>query len=494
MSTVNRSWYDGMLTTEDWWAVWLGLILFGLSLLSIASVDAVGWMANVKTWVLGQFEWSKVLVPAGKGYKEMSPFASWGVTYVVFTGITCTAAYFMKFNVRKFFLGWTVLFVLLYAIQIVGNEAHLAATRDTWKKYGITAGLSLTGEGSYILALIVGLIIGNFFKGFAEFLKEAAKPEWFIKTGIVLLGIKLGLTSMQAAGFAFEIMIAGAAAAFVAYMLFWPIVYTMGRKLFGLSRPAAAVLSSGISICGVSASIATAGAIRAKPALPVMVSTLVVIFATFELIILPGFYTWVAPDQPIVNGAAMGMTVKTDGADAAAGAVLEVLMRTRAAADGINWQEGWILTSSIATKIWIDVFIGVWAFVLAMIWVYKVERKPGQSTVAASEIWFRFPKFVLGYLFTWLFVLWLGLSMPEVAKSAKGAFDIAAGPMRGLMFGLTFLAIGVITDFSKLKGLGRLALLYAIALVGVIAPIAYLVAWIFHNGMMPPLVIPAAAG
>jgi hypothetical protein len=59
---------------------------------------------------------------------------------------------------------------------------------------------------------------------------------------------------------------------------------------------------------------ATAGAIRARPVLPVVVSILVVIFAMFELIILPGFYTAIAPNQPIVNGSALGLTVKTDGA------------------------------------------------------------------------------------------------------------------------------------------------------------------------------------
>ena len=170
-----------------------------------------------------------------------------------------------------------------------------------------------------MLALAIGLIIGNFFKNLAKFLKESAKPEWFIKTAIVYLGIKLGLMSMQATGFAIDLALTGAAAVFVAYLLFWPIIYYMSRRFFKLGRDAAAVLSSGISICGVSAAIATAGAIRAKPILPIALSMLIVIFAMLELIVLPSFYAAVAPNEPIVNGAAMGMTVKTDGADAAAG-------------------------------------------------------------------------------------------------------------------------------------------------------------------------------
>ncbi len=164
----------------------------------------------------------------------------------------------------------------------------------------------------------------------------------------------------------------------------YPYHYFNRIVTIDLSRAASAALASGVSICGVSAAIATAGAIRAKEVLPVMVSMLIVVFAMFELIILPAFYTYVAPDAPMVNGAAMGMTVKTDGADAAAGAILDELMLANAAKRGIHGEEGWILTANIMTKIWIDIFIGLWSFLLALIWVYHVERKPGQSHVPAS--------------------------------------------------------------------------------------------------------------
>ncbi len=482
---LNRKWYSGMLGTEDWWAVWLGLFMFAMGLLSIWGIDAVGWFAKTNTWVWGG-EDIKFLKTAGAAYRDWGQVGTLLATYVVFTAMTCVGAYFMKLDVRRFFIGWTVLFAITWLVWIIGHEAHFKAPVHKWDKYGIGWGMSLGGGASYILALAVGLIIGNFFKPFAEFLKEAAKPEWFIKTAIVYLGIKVGLMSMKAAGFAFELALAGAAATFVAYMLFWPLVYTLGRKAFKLPRQWAAVLSSGISICGVSASIATGGAIRAKPIMAVMVSMLIVIYAMIELIILPGFYTAVAPDQPIVNGAAMGMTVKTDGADAAAGAILDELMRSQAALRGIEWQEGWILTASVVTKIWIDMFIGLWAFVLALIWVYKVERQPGQAAVGASEIWFRFPKFVIGYIICWFSYVIIAAAWPDVISDAMVGASTVQSPMRKFMFMITFVAMGCITDFSKLKGMGRLALLYGIALVVIIAPIAYLVAWIFHHGMMPP--------
>ena len=379
-----------------------------------------------------------------------------------------------------------MLFIITWVVWIIGYEAHLKATPNQFQKYSIAWSLSLGGGASYLLALTVGLIIGNFFKPLARFLQEAAKPEWYIKTAIVLLGIKVGLMSMEAAGFVFELAVAGICAAFAAYLLFWPIMYTLGRRLFKLPRQWAAVLASGISICGVSAAIATAGAIRAKPVVPVLVSMLIIVFAMVELVILPGVYAAFAPGEPIVNGAALGLTIKTDGADAAAGAILEELMRSTPA--GMNWQEGWILTAAVMTKLWIDIFIGVWAFILALIWIYKVERRPDELSIGISEIWFRFPKFVLGYLLTWFFYLGIAVFIPNLIDAAQVGANTVQSPMRTMMFMLTFVSIGVITDFSKLKGMKRLALLYGGGLLFIVIPIGYLIAWIFHRGMLPPMI------
>lgn len=484
MAMVNRRWYSGMATTEDWWAVWLGLAMFAAGLASIAGVDLVGWMAKTRSWA--EFSWTNAVEPAGEAYAGWHPLASLAMTYAVFTVLTGLGAWAMRWDVGRFLAGWTLLFAITWAIWIVGHEAHLKATTQDFDKHGIAWGLSLGGGASYILALAVGLIIGNFIKPFARFLQEAARPEWYIKTAIVYLGIKIGLMSMEAAGFAFELAMAGICAAFAAYFLFWPVMYALGRRLFSLPRQWAATLASGISICGISAAIATGGAIRAKPIIPVMVSMLIVVFAVIELIVLPGLFATLAPNEPIVNGAALGLTVKTDGADAAAGAILDELMVAAAAERGVLWTSDWILTAAVMTKIWIDIFIGIWAFLLALIWVYKVERSPGESTVGFSEVWFRFPKFVLGYLLAWFVYLGIAVFGTDLVEAATVGAETVQSPMRKMMFMLTFVSIGVTTDFSKLRGMGRLALLYAIGLVFFIIPVGYFVAWLFHHGMMPP--------
>jgi len=487
---TNRRWYSGMTKQEDWWSVWIGLAFFLLGLLSITGIDLVGWVANPSKWG-GTVPLSKGVKPLGEAYKGLGPIGSIMVTYVIFTIATCFGAWSMKWNLKKFFWGWTIIFTIAYLVWILGHHAFLAANITDRVKYGLNNSLSLGGGAAYILALIVGLIIGNFFKKFAAFLSEAAKPEWFIKTAIVFLGVKVGYMAMQAADFVFELAITGAAATIVAYCIFWPGTYLISRKLFKLPRKTSAVLSSGISICGVSAAVATGGAVRAKPLIPVMVSTLIVVYAVIELVILPPIFTATLIDEPIVAGASMGMAVKTDGADAAAGAVMDELMRNRKEnMDGTKWAEGWITTSAVMTKIWIDMFIGLWAFVLAMVWVYKIERRPGEH-VPVSEVWHRFPKFVLGYFITWFAYLGVLFLTPDLTEPAKiGAVPVQKG-MRTLFFMLTFVSIGIITDFKKLveARFGRMVFVYFVALFLFIIPVALIVGYIFHHGLTVPLAV-----
>src|SRR5205085_3474971 len=111
--------------------------------------------------------------------------------------------------------------------------------------------------------------------------------EWYIKTAIVILGAAAGVKSADRIALTKEVLFRSVCAIVEAYLIFWPIVYYVARRYFGFSREWAAPLASGISICGVSAAIATGSAIRARPVVPVMVSSLVVIFSVVELLVLP---------------------------------------------------------------------------------------------------------------------------------------------------------------------------------------------------------------
>jgi uncharacterized membrane protein YadS len=478
----HRRLYSGMMSTEDWWAVWIGLFFVFLGLMAaVTGVDLTGWIIKFSKWV----DISKSFTASHKGL--VSPATSLFLSYIIFTFATCVGAKFMRWNVKKYFVAWSIIFWLTVVFYIVGENAYVAATSLERGKYGIEWSLSL-GGAYYIIALFAGLFIGNLTpKRFRTFMKEAAKPEWFIKVAIVCLGTKLGLKAIEATGFAMHLLFAGCCATIAAYLLFWPLAYTVSRKVFKLSREWSACLSSAISICGVSAAIATGGAIKARPIVPVMISSLVVVFALVELVVLPGVLTGFWSHEPIVAGASLGLTVKTDGADAAAGGILDELIRSKVAGQGIHWDEGWILASAIMTKIWIDMFIGIWAFVLAVVWIWYIDRRPGE-TVPKSEIWFRFPKFVLGYFIAWFLVMGLGLTHALSFESLEFGIKPIEGSLRKFFFMLTFTSIGIVTDFRELarEGLGRAAAAYGTILLFIVIPLGFFIAWLFHHGMMPP--------
>jgi uncharacterized membrane protein YadS len=265
------------------------------------------------------------------------------------------------------------------------------------------------------------------------------------------------------------------------------VVYFVARKYFKFSREWAAPLASGISICGVSAAIATGGAIRARPVVPIMVSSLVVIFAVVELLILPFLAQIFLWTEPMVAGAWMALAVKTDGAAVASGAIVDSLIRAKTlAVQGVNYKEGWMLMTATTVKVFIDIFIGVWAFILAVIWCAKIECVGGR--IRAGEIWDRFPKFVIGYVITFVLMLLLCLSSPGILKTAKAA-TAGMDTFRVLFFVLTFFTIGVVSNFKKLweEGIGRLAAVYVLCLFGFIIWFGLLISYIFFHGVKPPL-------
>src|SRR5579864_1849691 len=247
---------SGALLNEDWLAVILGLFIFVLGLAALVHVDLIGWVVATSVWS----NFGQALGPASKGYAALGGAGA------------------LKSDVKRFALAFTAVFWIAYASWIVGNYAHFAAvTPAEQQKFGISWSLKLTNEGAYIFALIAGLIIANFLPRFAAALKDAVRPELYIKVAIVILGGFFAVTAAGKLNLASSLILRGVAAIVEAYLIYWAVVYFIARKWFGFSREWAAPLASGISICGVSAAIATGGAIRSRPVVPVLVSSLVVV-------------------------------------------------------------------------------------------------------------------------------------------------------------------------------------------------------------------------
>ena len=359
--------------TEDWLAVVLGLSIFVLALAAVVNVDLIGWVVTTSVWS----NLSQALKATSKDFSSLGGIGALVATYVALLVVLSAGAVALKANVTRFALAFTAVFWIAYASWVIGNYANFAAvTPAEQQKFGISWSLKLTNEGGYIFALIAGLIIANFFPRFAEAVKEAVRPELYIKVAIVILGGVFAVTAASKLGFASSLLLRGVAAIVEAYLIYWAVVYFVARKWFGFNREWAAPLASGISICGVSAAIAVGGAIRARPVVPVLVSSLVVIFAVVEVLILPFIAQAFLSHQPLVAGAWMGLAVKTDGAAVAAGGITELLILAKNAAEGVNYQTGWILGTATTIKVFIDIFIGIWAFVLGYIWTNHINVTP----------------------------------------------------------------------------------------------------------------------
>lgn len=477
---------------EDKIACLLGGVVFVLGLCKFAGLDLVGWIVKMGMWVDDPMLCFRA---ATKGYME--GWQALLTTYVFVTLGLSVGIKLMKGNPIKFIGAFTVVFFIAIICYVLGANAYIAANPTQLAKQGIPWALGLSTEAGLILALIVGIMIGNFAPKFVEYLQDcgACRPELFVKIAIVILGVELGVKAADAAAFAGVVIFRGLCAIVEAYLLYWAVVYFVARKYFHFNKEWAAPLASGISICGVSAAIATGGAIRARPVVPIMVSSLVVVFTCIEMLILPFVASAVLHGEPMVAGGWMGLAVKSDGGAIASGAITESLILTKAAAAGTNWETGWITMVTTTVKVFIDMFIGVWSFILAYIWTkyFDAEAKAGKK-MSWGDVWERFPRFVLGYVITFLIMLALCITDPDTHKIAKSISGSLNG-LRTMFFLLTFFSIGLISNFRKLleEGIGRLAIVYVVCLFGFIIWVGLFISWLFFHGMYPPEVAAAAA-
>src|SRR5882672_507662 len=472
--------------SEDWLSLIIGLLIFALALAGLANLNLLGWVVTTSVWTnLGQ-----ALKTVSNSYGSLGGVGALVTTYVALLVVLGAAALALKSDLKKFALAFTAVFFIAYASWIVGNFANFAAVTPTeLQKFGIGWSLKLTNEGGYIFALLAGLVVANVFPRFAENIKDAVRPELYIKIAIVILGGVFAVTAAGKLNLASSLLIRGVAAIVEAYLIYWSVVYLIARTWFGFSREWAAPLASGISICGVSAAIATGGAIRARPMVPVLVSSLVVIFAVVEVLILPFIAQTFLSHEPLVAGAWMGLAVKTDGAAIAAGAITESLIFAQNAAEGVKYQACWIPGTTATIKVFIDIFIGVWAFVLGYIWTNHINVTPDSNKAKLREIWQRFPKFIIGFVVTFIVGLYLALGTPaDVAKNVPAAIG-EANTFRVIFFILTFFSIGVLSNFRALwqEGFGKLAAVYVLSLFGFVIWVGLLISWIFFHGITPPL-------
>ncbi len=281
-----------------------------------------------------------------------------------------------------------------------------------------------------VYAILVGLAGGAVLGllGLRERLNMAFRTEFFIKTGLVLLGASINLAVIaRAAGPAI------AQSAILITCVFLATWFLAG--LLGLDQKLRALLAAAVSICGVSAAIAAAGAVAAKKEQLAYVAGLVIIFALPSIFIQP----WMAQQLGLsqsVAGAWIGGNIDTTAAVAAAGSIV--------GDDALK-----IATIVKTTQ---NALIGVVAFALAAYFVYRVDRTPGAS-VSVSTLWTRFPKFILGFIAASAIATWY-INTAVDQKAATATVNVAGTDLRIWFFTLAFVCIGLEFRVTSLREAG----------------------------------------
>jgi uncharacterized membrane protein YadS len=405
-TTTRRG--GGLFATEDWWAVWIGLLVIVVAWALFASGSSIKWLA------VAPAKWSDPAAAAQDLVRHLPNYAALFVVFAVLFGVSLAA---LKQRIVIFFLG-----------------AWINAS-----KYNLEPPL---------VALALGLVISNVFR-LPEWFSAGLRVEFYIKVGIVLLGATLPFTLLVWAG-----PVAVGQASIVSLVTFFVIF--LAAKAFGLDRRFAAVLGVGGAVCGVSAAIAIAGAVRAKREQASVAITLVILWAIVMIFVLP-FASRSLGLSTAVAGAWIGTSEFADAAGiAAAQAYGDFAKHAGSAIAGAP--EASLQAFTLMKVVGRDIWIGIWAFVLAIVATTRWESEDHgvKAKANAGEIWARFPKFVIGFVIASALVTWIAshYSLVDYRKVVTPEFVAPITALRTWAFILCFRSIGLTTRLRLLSATG----------------------------------------
>jgi uncharacterized integral membrane protein (TIGR00698 family) len=397
---------------EDGWAVMISTAI-------IIAVLAIVLLTPGFKFTVPVYQWANANDLSGKVFaaENLLLLALIGLVFVFLSSIAIRIS---GGNLKRYLAGFGLIYILAIASLIIAGNKTISS-------YGIEY---------VVFGLVIGLLISN-LATIPVWLKEAARSEFFIKTGLVILGTSILFTDIIKAG------LPGILQAVIVVALVWFFALWLARRLkvddeFGV------ILASAVAICGVSAAIVAAGAIKGDKRKLSYVTTLVLLVAITMMILQP----WIIRHfniPPLVGGAWLGGTLDTTAS-------------VTAAAQLVGPEA---LKTGVIVKFSQNVLIGVAAFLIAAWWTLK--KNPASSSATEGKglgvIWERFPKFVLGFIAASLIFSFL---VPvDTTKQVSGILN----GLRTLWFALAFVAIGLEARFSDLVKIqnGRPALVFIVA-------------------------------
>lgn len=379
---------------EDWMTVFIGFIVIALTIYMYKYIPSLPVLFNPKEkWTGTDFV---------SGFLSGTNMLKIGYIFLFFAVISWIG---IKLTGKKtgFFFG-SFLFIALLAIlaQVISTHTSIKA-------------VSLE---TVFFSVLIGLIISNTVR-LPEGIMQAVQSEFYIKIGLVLLGCGVLFTNIMKAGSL------GLIQALLVVISVWYLAYWIARKL-KVDKEMSTMLASAVSICGVSAAIATSGAIKGDNKKLSYVISLVLIVAIPMMILMPYLAKWMGLSEE-VSGAWIGGTIDTTGAVVAAGTII-----------GETAQKYAVIIKSAQ-----NVLLGLAAFAISIYWSYS-NKSAANEKPTARIIWDRFPKFVIGFI-----IASLVFSFALSEETVKQAGDTIKG-YQNIWFSMAFVCIGLETNFRDI--------------------------------------------
>lgn len=438
----KTSWSD-LLKKEDWLACWLGFIIIIIGCVAVLS-GAFNFSAlKFSTWTLGengvaaaplwgQFTWAFV--------KKL--FLTFAVLAVLFgAGVKLQGE-----TLKKFIPAFLVLFVLAVIVRLISAEFTLNRYLE-WAFW----------------ALIVGLLVSNTV-GVPLWLKPAVRTEFYIKTGLVIMGFSVLFSNIAKFG------LYGLGIAWIVTPVVIIFMWYFGIKVLKIdNKPLVITLAAATSVCGTSAAIATGAASGAKKQDLSLAVSISIIFTILMMIFEPMIIK-ACNMSPIMGGSLIGGTVDSTGAVAVAGSAL-----------GGEAEKAAVLVKMIQ-----NILIGFIAFFVAVFFATNVNKKEGEK-VGAGEIWFRFPKFIIGFFVASLVASFI--IQPLCGADQVGAINKVLDQYKNWAFVLAFTSIGLDTNFKEIAKQmhgGKVLWLYVVGQLFNIA-LTFFAVWLLLSGVIFPI-------
>lgn len=425
---------------EDWLTVWIGFLIIAVAAVSVITGSFDFSAAKFSTWHL----WEEVA-------EEKSLFSQFTSvfwirllrTFIVLGALFTAGVKLQGVKIKEYLPAFAALFVLAIVVRLISAEFTLNRYLE-WAFW----------------ALIVGLLISNTV-GVPTWLRPAIRTEFYIKTGLVVMGFSVLFSNIAKFGL-YGLGIAWGVTPIVIIFMWW-----FGTKVLKIdNKPLVITIASATSVCGTSAAIATGAAAGARKNDLGIAISISIIFTILMMVFEPVIIKAVGMNE-LMGGALIGGTVDSTGAVVLAGNAL-----------GPEGEQAAVLVKSIQ-----NILIGFIAFFVALFFATRVEKN-SDKRVGAGEIWTRFPKFIIGFFVASIVASFI--IQPVAGSADVKAINAVLDQYKNWAFVLAFTSIGLDTNFreigKQLHG-GKVLWLYVVGqLFNII--LTFFAVWLLLSGVI----------